>query len=94
MPMREFADANGVQWKVWNTIPIATGVAGSMQNGWLTFASSGERRRLAPIPAGWEAAAPERLCLYCDDAERLPRTTYLDPLLSETHRPADSDRAG
>jgi hypothetical protein len=94
MPIREFTDANGVLWKVWNTIPIATGVAGSMQHGWLTFASSVERRRLAPIPAGWEDAAPDRLCRYCDEAERMARTTYLDPLLTGTNRPADSDRAG
>ena len=87
-------DARGVQWKVWNTIPIATGVAGSMQNGWLTFASPGERRRLAPIPQGWEDAATDRLCRYCDEAERLARTAYLDPLLNGTTRPPDSDRAG
>jgi hypothetical protein len=94
MPIREFTDANGVPWKVWNTIPIASGVAGSMQNGWLTFASSSERRRLAPIPDGWEVAATDHLCRYCDEAERLARTAYLDPLLTGTNRPADSDRPG
>ena len=36
-----------------------------LAQGWLAFQSPGERRRLVPIPRGWEALDPmalERLC--------------------------------
>jgi len=36
-----------------------------LDGGWLAFESSGQRRRLSPIPAGWEEASDvelERMC--------------------------------
>lgn len=30
-------------------------------NGWLAFETRGEKRRLAPIPSGWEDMTPEAL---------------------------------
>lgn len=50
-------------------------LTGDMQQGWLTFESDGERRRLTPIPHEWENAAVDRLELYCRTAQRVTRTT-------------------
>ena len=36
-------------------------VGSGYEHGWLTFESPQEKRRLAPIPAGWEAAPEEEL---------------------------------
>ena len=44
----------------------------ALRNGWLAFRSEGERRRLAPIPAGWETAADSELARYCDEAVPVP----------------------
>ena len=40
-------------------------LAGGLENGWLAFESSGERRRLAPIPTGWESVSEKELELLC-----------------------------
>ena len=69
VPIREFTDAAGVRWRVWSTMPFTTGVAGSMQRGWLTFESGELRRRLVPIPPNWENAADAELCRFCAAAE-------------------------
>ena len=74
--MRDFADAAGVLWRVWSTIPYTGGVAGNLKFGWLTFESSVGRRRLAPIPDGWEAAPLDRLRMYCAAAEAVGRTPH------------------
>ena len=50
-------------------------LAGEMRQGWLTFESDGERRRLVPIPRDWENAAHDRLELYCRAAQGVSRTT-------------------
>ncbi len=88
MPIREFTDSNGVRWRVWSTIPQAPGTYGeSLRAGWLTFDSEGERRRLAPIPQGWEEASAERLELMCRAAEVAKRTgTTPDPEATEAAR--------
>jgi hypothetical protein len=76
MAQREFTDSRGLAWLVWSTKPTPGSVlATDMQQGWLTFESSEERRRLAPIPRGWDEAPPERLELYCRAAQAVSRTT-------------------
>ena len=77
MPIREFTDSLGTRWLVWSTVPSpsnANGVLGSMRDGWLTFDSADGRRRLIPIPAGWEEAPSEKLQLMCRAAEAVRRT--------------------
>jgi hypothetical protein len=70
VPLREFTDTRGKRWTVWATSPDwISGVASSFGAGWLTFESGGVRKRLAPIPANWEAAPVEKLELYCATAE-------------------------
>ena len=76
MAMREFTDAAGTHWRVWNTIPNAGAVIGPMMSGWLTFESEESRRRLVPIPAGWESATVTELRQYCRLAEDVVRTPH------------------
>ena len=44
---------------------IRATVTSGYEQGWLTFESSNEKRRLAPVPAEWESYASERLELLC-----------------------------
>ena len=39
--------------------------------GWLCFESEGEKRRLAPVPPGWEEAGPDRLSTWLQAAKRV-----------------------
>ena len=74
--MREFTDAQGRRWTVWNTIPNwHVGVPVQLQSGWLTFECASERRRLAPIPADWEASSEVTLESYCRRARRVSGET-------------------
>jgi len=76
MPQREFTDSGGTHWLVWSTTPTPGSVLdGDMRQGWLTFESDGERRRLVPIPRGWERSTTDRLELYCRAAQAVSRTT-------------------
>jgi hypothetical protein len=70
MPIREFTDSAGVAWRVWDTVPWPKAVYDErLKAGWLTFQSGTIRKRLAPIPRGWEEATPERLDLMCRNAD-------------------------
>jgi len=37
--------------------------------GWLTFESLDEKRRLIPIPGGWDSATQEELRMLCTKAK-------------------------
>jgi hypothetical protein len=63
MALREFVDAQGRQWRVWETVPARAAGLGELRGGWLTFDNGAERRRLAPVPERWTALADERLAL-------------------------------
>ncbi len=64
--LRGFTDSTGVEWRVWEVFPNRVSDKSSAEltrsslkdtafvNGWLCFESSEEKRRLAPIPSGWE----------------------------------------
>jgi hypothetical protein len=95
MPMREFTDSAGVAWRVWSTVPRADAVYDeSLRSGWLTFESADTRKRLVPIPRGWEEATPERLDLMCRAAEvvRLRRGKLLTPDPDAPPEAPESDR--
>jgi hypothetical protein len=34
---------------------------GSLREGWLTFQSGDDKRRISPIPSGWSAAPPDEI---------------------------------
>ena len=66
VPLREFRDSSGIEWKVWDTTPERMHASpaserglGDLRGGWITFSSILGRRRLAPVPADW-ANLPER----------------------------------
>ena len=65
--LRGFRDSTGVEWRVWEVYPSKTSplsgademgrrslMGSAFADGWLCFESPGEKRRLAPIPIGWE----------------------------------------
>lgn len=89
MPIREFTDSSKTRWLVWSTVPTIGGVVGPMRDGWLTFESSSARRRLIPIPAGWEDAPPSRLELMCRAASPVRRTPSNGFDAIETEQPRD-----
>ena len=79
--LRGFTDSTGVEWRVWEVFPTTGGpfsveafgaslTETPFANGWLCFESTGEKRRLAPIPSGWEEHDPVVLQQLC--AEALP----------------------
>jgi hypothetical protein len=65
--MRQLRDAAGVEWMVYEVTPIATtwSAIGSLpegyRDGWLCFESSTEKRRLTPLPSGWQELPTEQL---------------------------------
>jgi hypothetical protein len=46
-------------------------VASEYSQGWLCFESEGEKRRLAPVPPGWQEAGPDRLSSWLQAAKRV-----------------------
>lgn len=73
MSIREFADGAGVRWRVWATIPLQGNVRPQFSKGWLAFECADERRRLAPIPAGWPDADEAAICAYLAQAVVITR---------------------
>ncbi len=69
MGYREFVDDAGTMWRVWDTHPVAAStlrtVSPNYAGGWLTFESEIERRRLTPIPAGWEVGSRDLMMHWC-----------------------------
>ena len=47
-------------------------IAEGLSRGWLTFESKLDKRRLAPIPAGWEALTDLELEGLCAKASKAP----------------------
>jgi hypothetical protein len=46
-------------------------VASEFSQGWLCFESEGEKRRLAPVPPGWQEAGPDRMSTWLQAAKRV-----------------------
>ncbi len=62
----------GERWEVWEVRLGARGerrrVSPGLEEGWLAFESSAEKRRLAPIPERWEELPVETLASLCEGA--------------------------
>jgi hypothetical protein len=62
---REIEDERGVHWAAFEVHPATAGerpnVREQFRDGWLSFDSENETRRIAPIPVGWQVVAGERL---------------------------------
>lgn len=50
----------------------------SYKDGWLTFTSGSERRRLAPIPSNWEQDSEARLREYLERSDQIPERRRTD----------------
>ena len=83
--LRGFTDSTGVEWRVWEVFPSRAARPGGadalshtslkdspFENGWLCFESSSAKRRLAPIPTGWEFLSAVHLDELCRSATVVP----------------------
>lgn len=78
MAYRELLDDRGTSWTVWDTYPDSGRdvEAEELRNGWLTFRSDRELRRLIPAPIGW-SEAPDAKLLHWLELSR-PATLRLE----------------
>ena len=72
--MTEITDVHGRPWTVYEVasrdqLEIRPGfLPEGFRAGWLVFLAAGEKRRIAPVPQGWETLAEERLLDLLADA--------------------------
>lgn len=72
MAYREFTDREGRTWRAWDTYPqIRSIVTAPYAAGWLCFESQEGKRRLTPIPEGWDELPQERLCMLLRTADQV-----------------------
>jgi hypothetical protein len=79
MPLRSFHH-EGREWTVWDTHPggdapirATLSVAEGYGNGWLTFQSDEEKRRLVPVPPSWVELTEAQLVDLLDRASPVRR---------------------
>jgi hypothetical protein len=58
----------GPERRVREEVRERNSVREGFERGWLVFDSRAERRRLVPIPEGWERLSPARLEFLCANA--------------------------
>ena len=87
--MRAFTDSAGLEWQVWEVLPSKLGpetishslthakLQAAYADGWLCFEAGDQKRRLAPIPSGWQFRDKSVLEQLCAEATPVParRTT-------------------
>ncbi|HET9010572.1 MAG TPA: hypothetical protein VFN38_02100 [Gemmatimonadaceae bacterium] len=92
--MRSCTDRTGMRWEVFEVHPGADGrtverMPEVFRTGWLCFQSATERRRLAPIPRGWQDWDDHALLGALDHGHRSARRTppefRLPPYMSGSH---------
>jgi hypothetical protein len=79
MPVREFVDSHGVQWRAWDVTPDSIHpqtksedyLADCYRDGWLVFetADGSEKRRLCPIPYSWHRRSDPDLAKLLETAD-------------------------
>jgi hypothetical protein len=78
---RQIEDDRGVRWDVFAVRPSQhegrSPVQERFRDGWLTFDSGVETRRVAPIPVEWELLGPDELLRLCAAAETALRRVRL-----------------
>jgi hypothetical protein len=75
MPYREIHDDEDGVWVVFSTQPRSgANVRPEYADGWLSFHRGTERRRLAPIPPGWDEAPDDQVRTWLRDAALVART--------------------
>ncbi|HEX2208115.1 MAG TPA: hypothetical protein VHG93_10570 [Longimicrobium sp.] len=82
MPARSFTGPDGQRWTVWEVIPgqyttsqrvSGVHVPAEMAEGWLAFEGAAGKRRMYPIPPGWDQRRDEELAALCQAAEPVTR---------------------
>ena len=101
--LRSIRDQRGVAWQVWAVLPVAiepnrivdpiTGVdrlplPPEYAGGWIAFESArGERRRVGPLPDGWDTLDDDALLAVLDRAARVTPTATSGVAVSVEWRP-------
>ena len=85
MPVRDFVDDTGTEWRAWEVTPDAIYpptrgedyLADCYQLGWVVLETkSGDRRvRVCPIPPNWQRFSDSALAALVPQAEMLPART-------------------
>jgi hypothetical protein len=96
MSYREVRDERGRLWQVWNTVPtsVAGALAEGFAEGWLTFECDVEKRRLAPLPNGWEDLPENRLLELLELAQPVQRPNRLQRAAADPASPAEPQPTG
>jgi len=93
MALRTFKSHDGTEWNVWNVVPTLmhndrkVALSIGMTHGWLCFESHGVKRRIVPVPEGWEEWSDAELDTALASSQLVERR--LPPDL-----PAAANRAG
>jgi len=83
MALIEFTGGDGRPWRVWAVRPdsapeLHRAVSSGYRAGWLAFECPDERRRLRPIPDGWDSLGAVELWRLCESAPLVPRVDLPD----------------
>jgi hypothetical protein len=75
---RIFDDIRGKRWRVYAVTPShpspeRVALPAPFREGWLSFESIDETRRVAPVPVGWEELTIDELRQLCHKAPSTPR---------------------
>jgi hypothetical protein len=83
MPVREFKDSGGREWRAWEVTPESISprtkeedyLASLYYTGWIVFESKAEddKRRLYPVPKGWLELPDPELEVLLQKAEVVPQ---------------------
>ena len=88
MALREFRDSEGRPWRVWDIDPSQLAARPVLQpardgdgvrageglnDGWLCFEGTQEKRRLAPVPEDWSRLEDHELERLMQDAKQVRR---------------------
>jgi hypothetical protein len=97
MAVREFTDGQGREWRIWNVAPDDLNartkdedyLAHLYHTGWIVFEmkNGDDKRRLYPIPKGWDELPDAELEVLLQKAEVVP------PKKLRTERQAKGDAA-
>jgi hypothetical protein len=94
--LRGFTDSAGLKWQVWEVFPTrgdSSERAGdghsrsslkgtAFADGWLCFEAGEHKRRLAPIPKGWQFHDEGVLERLCSTATAVPLRRIRSPIPS------------